>query len=205
MQLKKKIYLFLRDKWEAMRFAPIIIDSKISSKSTIGRGSSVRNSIIDKHSYCGEECTINNTRIGRFCSIARHVAIGLAEHPMNWGSTSPAFQYTAFRHSPVRRLGNHQVSPNKTTIIGSDVWIGENVIVKQGVRIGHGACIGSGCVVTKDVPPYAVVGGVPGKIIKYRFSPEIIDLLLQSEWWDLHDTEIYALSPIVVDVERFAQ
>ena len=200
-----RLYTFLRDKWESFRMAPIITNSDISIGSTIGRCSSVMGSTIDRHSYCGEGCIISNAEIGSFCSIARYVSIGLAEHPMAWASTSPVFQYSSFRRSPVRRLGNHTVPSAQRTVIGADVWIGERVFIKQGVHIGHGAVIGAGCVVTKDVPPYAVVVGVPGRIIKYRFPQETISLLLESEWWTLSDEQIHLLAPSVVDVERFAQ
>lgn len=74
--------------------------------------------------------------------------------------------------------------------IGNDVWIGDNVIIKNGVKIGDGAVVGLGAVVTKDVPPYAVVAGVPAKIIKYRFSDEIISELLELEWWNLEEDVI---------------
>ena len=73
----------------------------------------------------------------------------------------------------------------KKVIIGNDVWIGSHALILGGVKIGDGAVIGAGAVVTKDVPPYAVVGGVPARIIKYRFSQEIIDKLLEIKWWNL--------------------
>lgn len=80
------------------------------------------------------------------------------------------------RHSgPTKRFARLDVPKNQKTIIGNDVWIGHNVTVKQGVTIGHGAVIGSNALVTKDVPPYAIAGGVPAKIIKYRFKEDIIE------------------------------
>ena len=69
--------------------------------------------------------------------------------------------------------------------IGNDVWIGRNAVIKDGVTVGDGAIIGTSAVVTKDVPPYAIVVGVPARIIRYRFSPEIIEALLELRWWDL--------------------
>ena len=69
-------------------------------------------------------------------------------------------------------------------VIGNDVWIGMRVIIMPGVSVGHGAVIGAGAVVVKDVPPYAIVGGVPAKIIRYRFTPEVIEKLLEFQWWN---------------------
>lgn len=73
---------------------------------------------------------------------------------------------------------------NKPCYIGNDVWIGRGVMIKNGIKIGNGAIIGAGAVVTKDVPDYAIVGGVPAKIIRYRFDENTIKLLLESKWWD---------------------
>ena len=96
------------------------------------------------------------------------------------------------------------------TFIGHDVWIGHGVTIKQGVRIGNGAVIGSNTMVTKDVPPFAIVGGVPAKVIRYRFSKEVIDRLEEIQWWNLPDekiTEVVELfhikNPSLEDINRF--
>ena len=74
--------------------------------------------------------------------------------------------------------------------IGSDVWIGNGAVILDGVKVGNGAIIASRAVVTKDVPAYAIVGGVPAKILKYRFSSDVVEALEQSQWWNLTDKEI---------------
>lgn len=124
--------------------------------------------------------------IGRFCSIALDVVIGDGFHSTNWVSTHP-FQWGK---SPFPKeyfddieIPRTEGDSKKSVVIGHDVWLGSGCQIMRGVTVGHGAIIGAGCIVTKDVPPYAIVGGVPGKIIKYRFSEEIIAKLLELQWW----------------------
>ena len=139
-----------------------------------------------------------NCEIGQFCSISDDVIIGGAEHPIDWVSTSPVFQNV--RHSgPRRKFAEFDFEGIKRTIIGNDVWIGKRAIIKAGIRIGDGAVIGSGSVVTKDVPPFAIVGGVPAKIIKYRFDEDTIKDILQSEWWNLPDEIIEQYAHLIKD------
>lgn len=166
-----------------------VINSQIDKTSVIGTSCNVLRTQMGKYSYCGNDCQIVNAEIGAFCSISDHVFVGGAEHPMNRVSMSPVFQNT--RHSgPPKRFAYFEFPKTKRTIIGNDVWIGHGVTIKQGVVIGDGAVIGSNALVTKDIPPYAVVGGVPAKEIKYRFSQEIIDRLEEIQWWNLPDEKI---------------
>ena len=127
--------------------------------------------------------------IGRYVSIGEDVQIGRGSHPIDWVSTSPVFyqrhedvvdrQIDAARYYLPKFTG--QVP--KSTIIGHDVYIGHGAFIKQGINIGTGAIVGACAVVTKDVPPYAVVAGNPAKIIKMRFPDSLVKELLISQWW----------------------
>ena len=135
-----------------------------------------------------------DTTIGKFCSIASNVKIGTSQHPINWLSTH-VFQYAKLPLCPPlpdfpRKEFTERMKP---CVIGNDVWIGTNVMIMDGVHVGDGAICAAGAVVTKDVPPYAIVGGVPAHIIRYRFDEKTIQRLLKVRWWDRPIEEIVKL------------
>lgn len=138
---------------------------------------------IGRYTYIGSRCDFERTKIGSFTSIGAQVICGMGSHPLNYISTYPGF-YTK-DSSGAEWLGNLiEYDDKKKTTIGSDVWIGVRSIIISGVNIGHGSVIAAGSVVTKDVPPYAIVGGIPAKIIKYRFNMEELEIILNSKWWE---------------------
>ena len=134
------------------------------------------------------------TRIGKFCSIANDVKIGTTQHPTGWLSTH-LFQYghpNIFQPLPEYQPLTFACS-SLPCVIGNDVWIGTNAIIMDGIHIGDGAIVAAGAIVTKDVPPYAIVGGVPARLIRYRFDDKTIERLLKVRWWDRDINEIVKL------------
>ncbi|WP_067514987.1 CatB-related O-acetyltransferase [Endozoicomonas ascidiicola] len=139
------------------------------------------------YSYYRSGSIIGSVSIGRFCSISTEVVIGLEKngHPLNWLSTSP-FQYSENDITKLRSHEKMRYDPQmSSTEIGHDVWIGSGVIIYNGCTVNNGAVIAARSVVTKPVPPYAIVAGVPAKIIGYRLKPDLISLIQKSEWWNL--------------------
>lgn len=125
----------------------------------------------------------NTTVIGKYVSIATEVRLGCGDHCMTGVSTSPKLD-------PFKKIGHPKPAP---VIVDHDVWIGTGAFIKPGVHIGIGAVIGAKSVVTKDVPPYAIVAGVPARVIRYRFDSETIKNLLRSEWWNIPRKELEEL------------
>jgi acetyltransferase-like isoleucine patch superfamily enzyme len=160
-----------------------------------------------RHSY-GINCnTVANESflksVGNFCSINRTASIGtMGNHPLDLVTTSN-FTYNPIEGF-VEKYDTHLIDKyNPSIVIENDVWIGTNAIILPGVRIQNGAIIGAGAVVTKEVPPYAIVGGVPAKIIRYRFEPHIIEALLEIQWWNWDDEKIKANFDLFFNIDEF--
>lgn len=138
---------------------------------------------IGSYSYIGRESYLNQVTTGSFVSIGPRCMIGLGDHPTSFPSTSPAF-YSTLGQCGATFATDTIFEERRSISIGNDVWIGAGVFIKDGMTIGNGAVIAAGAVVIHDVPPYAIVGGVPGKILKYRFENDTIDKLQKLKWWD---------------------
>lgn len=178
-------------------------NSKISDKSRVYDLCCLSNVIVDDYTYIGKNSCITNTKIGKFCSIGQNFMSGVGAHPTNGLSTSPIF-YSAENLSNVMTLCKKtKFVELKPVNIGNDVFIGTNVIILGGVNIGDGAVIGACAVVTKDVPPYAVVGGVPAKVLKYRFSQIQITDLQKIKWWNFDIIKLQEVEKYFYDIEAF--
>jgi virginiamycin A acetyltransferase len=132
-------------------------------------------------SYINSGIIRSYVQIGRYCSIGRDVALGLGHHNLAGLSTSPFFESA----SPPSTLPLASENPKRRVIIGHDCWIGDGAKIVSGIKIGDGAIVAAGAVVTRDVLPYEIVGGVPAKHIKFRFEPEICSELIEVAWWEI--------------------
>jgi acetyltransferase-like isoleucine patch superfamily enzyme len=156
-----------------------------------------------------------NLYIGRYASIGPKIQWGGEDHPTHWASTFPI----TYDEKPLPGVGAYFaehgceikrepfVSAVAPMTIGHDVWIGFGAFIASGVRIGHGAVVAAGAVVTKDVAPYSVVGGVPAKVIRMRFSDDTVERMLKSQWW-LYEPKDFApikLSAPLTFLDRFEE
>ena len=204
----KKIYSYLRFHRKCnMDYGAMILGNTVfGGMNKICRNAYVKNTFLGFESYIGADSYIVDTTIGKFSSIGDSVKIINSTHPLEpFVSTHPVFYSKNRLGSFVNdnlfeeciRIGSCSVQ------IGNDVWIGSNVLIKGGVSIGNGAVIGMGSVVVKDVPPFSIVGGVPAKVIRYRFTEEQRLALAEYDWWDRDIAWLEEHSALFSNIDSF--
>lgn len=174
-----------------------LLHSKIGENVILSKNSNVTWSRIGKYTYLGENTYLPYCKIGKFCSIAPEVRMAAGLHPKNYVSTHPLFYNQYLKRGKIKESNIHfetfeRIEGEDKILceIGNDVWISTNVLLVCGrkpLHIGNGAIIAAGAVVTKDVPPYSIVMGVPAKVVDYRFDKNIIKEINDLAWWDRSD------------------
>ncbi len=200
-------YLILKKRYpgsHASFHALVALNTKLGWRSYIQNGAVLSECIISRYTYIGEQCHFKRSKVGAFTSVGPRVTCGLASHPVHFASTYPGF-YTDAATEATWFASTIAYEDLRAVVVGADVWIGACAIILGGVRIGHGAVIGAGAVVTKDVPPYGIVGGVPARIIRYRFEERVIQKMLKARWWEAPESVIKAIAAYAAEPEIFLE
>lgn len=197
-RILKQVYIFVYRiiRWDCTFEQGVEIgrDCIFEGHNLVSRRTFLRNVEMGFASYTGDNCLLKSTKIGRYTCIGPNVVVAIGRHPTSgFVSIHPAFfspdnpsglQYVDKK----KYIDSYYVQTNSkrkyAAVIGNDVWIGANVTILDGVSVGDGAIVAAGSVITHNVEPYSIVGGVPAKEIKKRFDQVIIDKLMMIKWWE---------------------
>ena len=190
--------LLFKSKWKIKSYIPRKV--KIGEGVIVGKRTFFSTDLneIGDHTFIHTNSRIEMVdRIGKYCSISNGVKLGLGPHPKNYFSTSPIF-YSLYRGKVSNALFD-EIEYSGLTIVEHDVLISSNACIVAGVTLSTGCIVGAGAVVTKDVPPYSIVAGIPAKVIGFRFDEKTIEKLLSSKWWDKPLDELLKINPSKFD------
>jgi len=187
----------------SIKYMVRLTNCRFGIKNTVYEGAELVDTVMGNYSYIGPNCRLTKVTIGKFTCIASEVIIGLGKHPAReFVTTHPAF-YSPNRQAGFTFVTSTYFQEHEQCTIGNDVWIGTRAIILDGVCIGDGAIVGAGSVVTKSVPPYAIVVGVPAKILRYRFDQAEIEDLKKFKWWDCDFEWLRENYELFHDVKKF--
>ena len=179
------------------------VDCSFGNYNTIYPGAALVRVRIGDFSYVADNSKVSDAEIGKFCCIGPEALIGLGLHPSRgFVSMHPAF-YSTLLQSQVTFADRQYFEEWQRTVIGNDVWIGARAIIPGGVKLGDGAVIAAGAVVTEDVPAYAIVGGVPARHLRYRFTESEMEELKAIAWWEKDETFLRQHFRDFHDIRRF--
>ncbi len=163
----------------------VVVDSHLGVWTEVGARASLTKTVLGDYSYVIHDSDIIYTRIGKFCSIASFVRINPGNHPLH----RAALHHFSYRSRQFALGEDDDVAffswrRSYSVTLGHDVWVGHNATIMPGVTVGTGAAIGAGAIVTRDIPPFQIVAGVPARVIRERFPEEVQQSLLRIAWWD---------------------
>lgn len=186
-------------------------NTKFEGNNRLAKGVELIDSYLGYASYLSENSCLRRCYIGKYTSVGADVYSIVGKHPTNFVSTHPAFfslrKQSGFSYVQTQKYDEFEEDKydGYATKIGNDVWIGSRTILREGINIGDGAIIGAGAVVVKDVPPFAIVGGVPAKLIRYRFERDEIDFLLKLRWWNKEKQWIAEHADLFEDIAKLKE
>ncbi|MEM9715949.1 MAG: DapH/DapD/GlmU-related protein [Pseudomonadota bacterium] len=173
-----------------------IVEVSFGRFNEVHTGSRLRNVVLGDYSYCDRYADIANTEVGKFSNIAAFTRIGPTDHPMHLASQHHFLYRTSYYwHDEDDWTEFFEKRASRTTYIGHDTWIGAQAIILPEVTIGHGSVVAAGAVVTKDVPPYTIVTGLPAKPMRERFPTEIAEALTALAWWNWRHERLLEVLP----------